>query len=339
MHFYREFRSLGRMVVRFTGCANAFLMRIPESIGSTGLEAYLADVQGIPAISDAEAKDIFQRAALGDADARERIVLAHLSLVTKIAYQYSGYGLPLADIISEGNLGLLRAAELFDPQFRVPFTTYASVWIKQRIHRAITAQARVVRIPVWRSQRLRKLDRLHAELNAELGRDASLSELGDRIGLAEEDVSRLASDRVSVETLGDHEIEALADGSEHPASKLSRRELMEEAMACLDGLDDTELQILGLKFGLLGESPESYREMAPVSAKAVSGFEKSAKVPLPAYAPRCPPPETFRVTSFTSKERRHPNDSKKISAKAGSATSLSLFHNALIEGIEPLKFL
>lgn len=327
------------MVVRFTGCANAFLMRIPESIGSTGLEAYLAEVQGIPAISDAEAKDIFQRAALGDADARERIVLAHLSLVTKIAYQYSGYGLPLADIISEGNLGLLRAAELFDPQFRVPFTTYASVWIKQRIHRAITAQARVVRIPVWRSQRLRKLDRLHAELNAELGRDASLSELGDRIGLAEEDVSRLASDRVSVETLGDYEIEALADGSEHPASKLSRRELMEEAMACLDGLDDTELQILGLKFGLLGESPESYREMAPRFGKSREWIRKIGEGALARVRSSLSSAGDLPRNLLHIKGKKASERLKKISAKAGSATSLSLFHNALIEGIEPLKFL
>ncbi|WP_248431548.1 sigma-70 family RNA polymerase sigma factor, partial [Escherichia coli] len=76
--------------------------------------------------------------------------------VVRIACQYTGYGLPLADMISEGNIGLLRAVELYDAKHGVAFVTYASVWIRQRIHRAITAQAKVVRIPVWRSQRLRK---------------------------------------------------------------------------------------------------------------------------------------------------------------------------------------
>lgn len=199
-------------------------------------------------------------------DDREALVLAHLDLVRRIACRYVGYGLPLADLTSEGNLGLLRAAELYDPKFGTAFVHYASVWITQRIHRAITAQARVVRIPVWRSQRLRKLDRLHAELNAELGRDADFEELGKRVGMDESTLVRITEDRLQIDSLdaaGEDEFPLTDDRAGHPADRLSQEERMEEAIACLEALDDDELRILTLKYGLLDQPEQSYREMAP----------------------------------------------------------------------------
>ncbi len=233
-----------------------------------GLEPYLAELAGIAPLSENETATLYTAAADGCVEARERLVLSHLPLVVKIACQYVGYGLPLADLIAEGNLGLLRAAELFNPTYGVDFSTYAGVWIKQRMHRAITAQARVVRIPVWRSQRLRKLARLQDGLNTELGRDAELSELAERIGIPEEDLASIAADRISVasfESAEDFERamgrNALSD-ADHPLDQLSREERLEEIAACLQGLDDTELRILGLRFGFFNEEPESYRAMA-----------------------------------------------------------------------------
>src|SRR5436190_24052208 len=146
------------------------------------LDTYLREVAAMPQLSDEEAVAIGARACAGDAVAQRQLVEANLRLVVRIAHQYSGLGLPLADIISEGNIGLLRAAELYNPKFGTKFTTYASVWIKQRIHRAITKQARSVRIPVWRSQRLRKLARLNDALSSELGRPASSDDLAERLG-------------------------------------------------------------------------------------------------------------------------------------------------------------
>jgi RNA polymerase sigma factor (sigma-70 family) len=178
----------------------------------------------------------------------------------------------LSDLIAEGNLGLLRAAELYNPKFGTRFLAYASVWIRQRIHRAITSQARVVRIPVWRSQRLRKLTRIQEEISAQLGRSASEEELAERLGMSADGLSDLQGDRIEVVSMdadlengeGDGRSigELLADASAaHPAARLSAEELHTELLACLSDLDDRELEVLALKFGLTAPSAVSFREL------------------------------------------------------------------------------
>ena len=134
----------------------------------SALDAYLKEVTQFPQLNEEETLALGTRSSQGNVDAQEQLVKSHLRLVVKIAHQYAGFGLPLADLISEGNIGLIRAAELYNPKFGTRFVTYASVWIKQRIHRAITSQARAVRIPVWRSQRLRKLIRIQEDLSLSL---------------------------------------------------------------------------------------------------------------------------------------------------------------------------
>jgi RNA polymerase primary sigma factor len=196
-------------------------------------------------------------------------------LVVKIAHQYAGFGLPLADLISEGNLGLLRAAELYNPKFGTRFLTYASVWIKQRIHRAITSQARAVRIPVWRSQRLRKLMRIQEEISSQLGRSATQEELADRLGLSTDALGELQNDRIEVLSLdapsqsGTQREDSSAslgdflpdEGVPEPAARLKADELQAELLACLSDLDDRELQVLTHKFGLQVQEPVSFREL------------------------------------------------------------------------------
>lgn len=235
------------------------------------LDAYLRDVSAEPALNDDETMAMGRRAATGDVAAQEQLVKTNLRLVVRISHQYAGFGLPLADIISEGNIGLIRAAELYNPKFGTKFTTYASVWIKQRIHRAITNQARAVRIPVWRSQRLRKLTRLNEELSAQLGRTPTEDELGERLGLGAEQIAALQSDRLHVVSLD----EPVADDSEtplhetfrdetaaHPAEHLDQQELITEMMACLHDLDDRELEILSLKHGFHPQGAVSFRKLA-----------------------------------------------------------------------------
>lgn len=236
---------------------------------SEDIERYLSDLNSIPELRGEELEAAFTGVVAGDMEAREKVALAYLRLVVRIAYQYTGYGLPLADMIAEGNIGLLRAVELYDTRFGTAFETYASVWIKQRIHRAITSQSRSVRIPIWRSQRLRKLDRLHSELNSELGRDATLEELAGRLGISSESLSAITNDRTSVDSLDQTDADGdgalrlmLVDDSLLPDMQLSHEERLEEIYACLDELDDTELQVLSLKFGLFEQEPASYREMA-----------------------------------------------------------------------------
>lgn len=298
---------------------------------TAGLEVYLAEIQKLPSLSDEEVGRLL--AGNGGAEAREQIALAHLSLVVRIAFKYGGYGLPMADLVSEGNLGLLRAAELFDPKFGVAFSTYAGVWIKQRMHRAITAQARVVRIPVWRSQRLRKLDRLHEELNAELGRDAEFADLADRLGVAEEDVERMTSDRVQIDALEDVSEAALMTKDVHPAQRLSREELQAEIAACLDGLDDTEMQILARKFGLLNEEPESYREMAPHFGKSREWIRRIGEGALAKVR------ESFVTVGHLPRllvEARRRKAQARLKKLAQGEARLSLFPMALMQWLEPL---
>jgi RNA polymerase primary sigma factor len=238
----------------------------------TALEAYLRDINAIPMLTDEELAETGTRAASGDVAAQERLVRSHLRLVVSIAHQYSGYGLPLADIIAEGNIALIRAAELYNPKFGTKFTTYASVWIKQRIHRAITKMARAVRIPVWRSQRLRKVARLNEELSARLGRPATELELAERLGLSEEAFADLQRDRFDVVSLdapanpyesdGEGVLARIPDETvPDAATEVSNRELIDELMAALHDLDDRELEVITAKFGFRPGGAISFREL------------------------------------------------------------------------------
>jgi RNA polymerase sigma factor (sigma-70 family) len=238
----------------------------------SALDAYLNDVSKLAVMTDEESAAVGARACKGEVDAQEQLVKSHLRLVVRIAHHYAGFGLPLADLIAEGNLALMRAAELYNPKFGTKFTTYASVWVKQRIHRAITKQARAVRIPVWRSQRLRKLARLNDQLSAELGRVATEDELAERLGLTSDQMAELQGDRLEVVSLdapaspGEPDGRTLSDTFADesfidPAAKLGKEEIIEEIMACLHDLDDRELEILSLKHGFHPHGQLSFREL------------------------------------------------------------------------------
>ncbi len=236
----------------------------------TALDAYLRDVSGMALLSDEEAVALGARASGGDVSAQEQLVKANLRLVVRIAHQYAGFGLPLADMISEGNIGLIRAAELYNPKFGTKFATYASVWIKQRIHRAITSQARAVRIPVWRSQRLRKLARLNDELSAQLGRTATEEDLGERLGLSADQIAALQGDRLHLVSLDEPVSEENEtplhetfrdENAVDPSERLGEQELVSEIMACMHELDDRELEIISLKHGFHPQGEVSFRQL------------------------------------------------------------------------------
>ncbi len=236
----------------------------------SALDAYLKEVARYSNLSHEETLELGRASRGGDAAAREVLVKSHLRLVVKIAHQYSGFGMALSDLIAEGNLGLMRAAELYDPKFGTKFLTYASVWIRQRIHRAINSQARVIRVPVWRSQRLRKLGKIQEEISSQLGHSASEAELTERLGISPEDLMEVNGDRVEVVSMdlttgeeGERSLgDSLADESaEHPAARMDAEEMHDEMLACLADLDEREFQVLSLKFGLNAPAAVSFREL------------------------------------------------------------------------------
>ncbi len=237
--------------------------------GSQGsLERYLSEIANIPLLSREEEIELAEKSLKGDKPSRQKLVSSNLRLVVKIALDYVGMGVPVSDLISEGNLGLVRAAELYNPNLGTKFSTYAALWIKQRIRRAITNQSRAVRIPIWKSQLLRRMNNSVDALTTELGRAPTENEIAEDLGLEQEDITKLKRAKINVSSLdasvssGDDNDASLIDlmmdeKTLDPASELTNKDLLEEAVASLDILSDKELKILSLRFGLNGEKEET----------------------------------------------------------------------------------
>src|SRR4051794_9461854 len=150
----------------------------------TPLETYLREINETPLLNGKEEKELATRIGQGDTRARDQMVRANLRLVVNIARGYSGKGLGLQDLIEEGNLGLLRAVEGFDPKMGTRFSTYASYWIKQSIKRALINSAKTIRIPAYMVELLSKWRRASARLTEELGRTPTPEEVARVLGLA-----------------------------------------------------------------------------------------------------------------------------------------------------------
>src|SRR5213592_343265 len=153
------------------------------------LETYLREINETPLLNAEEEKELAYRIELGDTRARDRMVRANLRLVVNIARGYTGKGLGLQDLIEEGNLGLLRAVEGFDPAMGTRFSTYASYWIKQSIKRALINSAKTIRIPAYMVELLSKWRRASARLTEELGRSPTPEEVARVLGLPRKKLS------------------------------------------------------------------------------------------------------------------------------------------------------
>src|SRR5579863_8184249 len=151
---------------------------------SSPLQIYLHDINSTALLSAAEERTLAERVANGDQYAREHMVKANLRLVVNIARGYTGKGLGLQDLIEEGNLGLMRAAEGFDPSMNTRFSTYASYWIKQSIKRAVINTAKPIRIPAYMADLMTKWRRATLKLQEELGRTPSHEEIAKSLSLS-----------------------------------------------------------------------------------------------------------------------------------------------------------
>jgi RNA polymerase primary sigma factor len=230
------------------------------------LGVYLAEISRIPLLSREEEQVLSARVRAGDTQAKQRMVEANLRLVVQIARRYLNRGLPLPDLIEEGNLGLIRAVEKFDPDRGTRFSTYATWWIRQAVVRALANQARTIRLPVHVEMLLARYMREHRRLTQVLGRPPGTAELAAALGISEQEVEELEEVRqqpVSLDTpvggerhstLGDMIADRTADPADSFASLFRDRS---ELVSVLDDLAANERTVLRRRFGLEGDPPET----------------------------------------------------------------------------------
>ncbi len=157
------------------------------------IPSYFARIDKGQLLSHAEEVDLSNRAKAGDKKARQRLIEKNLRLVVSVAKKYRGYGLPFEDLIQEGNMGLMKAVEKFDPDRGFRFSTYATWWIRQAVQRAVADKGRTIRVPVHMGDKMRKMARTYNELSLALGRDATDEEVAEELGWTVEQVRDVKS--------------------------------------------------------------------------------------------------------------------------------------------------
>jgi RNA polymerase primary sigma factor len=230
------------------------------------LGVYLGELARIPLLSRDEEQALARRVRAGDEAAKQRMTEANLRLVVQIARRYRNRGLPLPDLIEEGNIGLLRAVEKFDPDRGTRFSTYATWWIRQAVVRALANQARTIRLPVHVELLLARYMREQRRLTQTLGRTPTTGEMAVALGITEEEVEELDEVRqhpVSLDaptgedrqsTLGDMIADRTADPGESFVSLFQNRG---DLVSVLDDLAANERTVLRRRFGLEDDAPET----------------------------------------------------------------------------------
>jgi RNA polymerase primary sigma factor len=244
--------------------------RKPASAVQTPLETYLREINETALLSADDEKRLARAIAQGDALARDHMVRANLRLVVNIARGYANRGLLLPDLIEEGNLGLLRAVEGFDPTIGTRFSTYASYWIKQSIKRALINSGKTIRIPAYMVELLSKWRRATMRLSDALGRTPTPEEVARMLGLARKKLP-IIKKAIHVHQATPHTEQADGgwslgellhdDGAKCPAEVLLDADTMRHVLRRIDELDERAARIIRLRFGLGGGEPMTLKEI------------------------------------------------------------------------------
>jgi RNA polymerase primary sigma factor len=243
---------------------------VTESLGGDPIRLYMREIGQVPLLTLKEETALAKRIKRGDAAAREHMIKANLRLVVKIARDYENFGLPLLDLISEGNIGLMKAVERFDPNKGAKLSTYASWWIKQSIKRALADQGKTIRLPVHVVDKLFHIRKAEAMLVEMLGREPTDSEIADETGLKTERVRDYRKASVAPTSLdaqlGDDGTNRLADIVADQNAAAPFEQAVEESdneivREVLGTLSPREQAILQLRFGLSGNDEKTLEEV------------------------------------------------------------------------------
>ena len=233
-----------------------------DDVSDDSVRLYLREIGKIPLLNAEEELALAQKVVAGDKKAKDKMAEANMRLVVSIAKRYSGRGLDFLDLIQEGNTGLLRAVEKFDPDKGFKFSTYATWWIRQAITRAIADQARTIRIPVHMVETINKLLRTQRRMTQELNREPTIEELAKELEMEPEKVEYVMKIKQDITSLdagvgrdGDDEDSVLGDFIEDedaasPEDAATNQLLKEQVQDILSVLTEREQKILKMRFGL-----------------------------------------------------------------------------------------
>ena len=273
-------------------------LEIPAGTEATEpLKIYLREIGQIPLLDPEEEKELGKRISEGDETARKRLAEGNLRLVVSLAKHFTGRGVPFLDLIQEGNMGLMRAAEKYDYTMENRFSTYASWWIREAMQRAIDQQSREIRVPVHVAENMKKVQKAAKDLQQSLGRDATTQEIAEKIGKSEEDVKTILTylqNPVSLETpVGEDGENSLGDLVEDkrestPEEAMETLVEQEEVSELLSSLNEREQTVIRLRYGLadgrthtleeIGDEMGVTRErVRQIEARAMEKLRKNAK--------------------------------------------------------------
>lgn len=268
-----------------------------DAFADDSVRLYLREIGKIPLLTAEEESKLAKKIVKGDKKAKDKMVEANMRLVVSIAKRYSGRGLDFLDLIQEGNTGLLRAVEKFDPEKGFKFSTYATWWIRQAITRAIADQARTIRIPVHMVETINKVLRTTRKLTTDLNREPTIEEIAKELDMEidkVEYVMRIKQDIASLDASvgrdGDDEDSVLGDFVEDeerisPEDSAANQILKEQLASIISTLSDREQKIIKMRFGIGGERPHTLEEVGyefsvtrerirQIEAKALSKLRK-----------------------------------------------------------------
>jgi RNA polymerase primary sigma factor len=253
------------------------------------LSIYLKEINKVPLLTREEEKDYARRAAKGETLAKNKLIQGNLRFVVNVAKKYQNQGLPLADLISEGNIGLMNAIERFDVSKGYHFISYAVWWIRQAILKAICEKSRMIRLPLNRANELVQIEKVRKELQSGSRGDPEIQEIAKALDMSEDhvaDLINISRDMVSLDTpiYDEKDSSILSDfvedkGQKAPEESVIDRSLREDINAVLNTLSGKEADIIQYRFGLNGKRPMSLKEIGnryELTKERIRQIEKKA---------------------------------------------------------------